>query len=29
MIAGKEAAHPYYWAGMVVSGEAGKKALIN
>jgi CHAT domain-containing protein/tetratricopeptide (TPR) repeat protein len=24
MIGGKEAAHPYYWAGMVVSGEAGK-----
>ncbi len=29
MIGGKEAEHPYYWAGMVVSGEAGKKALIN
>ena len=29
MIGGTAAAHPYYWAWMVVSGEAGKKALIN
>jgi len=25
MISGKEAAHPYYWAGMIISGMAGKK----
>jgi CHAT domain-containing protein len=29
MIGGKEAAHPYYWGGMIIAGTSGKPGTNN